>query len=215
MKCIHKKILLLSIICGLVINANASDPEAVKQLEDVFSKKAQQNNTLDLSGYDMRTFRSLSSSDIKGKLNFKNANLKGADFSGMNIRGIYFDRSNLENANFSGSKLFSTSFVNAKLNGANFKGAEFSSVTFRHSSAKNNNFDDLVAENTNFDSTNLSGSSFSNVQLDSSNFHRSTLNDVTLKDSSLYQVGFSNLKGKKNFKTSNLKTERVSGLGIF
>ena len=113
-----KKLLILSVIYGLAINVYASDSDSVKQLENALISNTQEDKALDLSGYDMRKFGSLNGSNIKGKLNFKNANLKNTNFAGMDIRNIHFQGSNLENANFEGAMLSSTSFINAKLDNA-------------------------------------------------------------------------------------------------
>lgn len=194
--------------------AFATTPESLEKLENAISKD-ESKKILDLSGHDMRKYGSLIGSDLKGKLDFQNAKLSGANFSGMKIEGINFYGADLEGVNFSGADMTNVMFSNANLDGANFSGATFSSIKFGKSSAKKANFDKIDAQYVGFNNMDLTGSSFVGVKLDSVSFTRSVMDNVILKDSSLFRVSFEHLKSKNNFKTINITTESVSGLGWF
>jgi uncharacterized protein YjbI with pentapeptide repeats len=213
---IMKKILYVIGVILLAGEVLASDPDSVKKVERLLVQKENKiEQTLNLAGYDMRKFGSLNGKTLKEKLDFKNANLSGANFSGMNISNLHFENTNLEGANFSDASFENVKFKTANLTKANFSNAKLESTGFKNCKMNDVNFNGMDGIYGGFESSDLIGSVFEFVKLESWSFHRSILDNVLLKDSDLYRVSFEKLRSSNKFRRVNLKTNSVSGLGFF
>lgn len=64
-------------------------------------------------------------------VDFRGANLRGANFSQANVKGCNFSNADLRGADFTGAALEATEFKEANLEGTNFAGASCYSYTFK------------------------------------------------------------------------------------
>lgn len=64
--------------------------------------------------------------------NFSKANLMGANFSGLEVRGVLFNEANLNNANFARTNLEYSEFRGADLRGSNFSKANLFECDFKN-----------------------------------------------------------------------------------
>jgi uncharacterized protein YjbI with pentapeptide repeats len=171
----------------------AADEESLKKLQELLPKKTDkaEDRALNLSGVDMRSY-DLCSSDKHSKLDFRGANLKDANFSGMKICNVDFEGADLEGANFEKTTIKSCNFRNTsgpanftrasiKWSGFNdsvlgksvFKDAKLESVGFDFADLTGANFDGSTLFQVNFYSANLTGYSHNGAHMDRTNFERS------------------------------------------
>lgn len=81
--------------------------------------------------------------------------LRGVDFSGIDLTGSTFDGVILDGANFKGAKLVNVSFEGSFLNGADFTGAIIEDTNFNNSTVANTIFNDVDFSHCTFIGTNL------------------------------------------------------------
>ncbi|NJL49960.1 MAG: pentapeptide repeat-containing protein [Leptolyngbyaceae cyanobacterium SM2_5_2] len=109
--------------------------------------------------------------DYPPPLSFSNAELKGQDFSGQELRAAEFSNANLELTNFSGTDLRGAIFSGSVAADANFHGANFStglldSVSFTRSDLSNAILADTILFRSTFNGANITGADFSGAILD-------------------------------------------------
>lgn len=110
----------------------AATQESIQKLETLLPRKSvTESSALDLSGVDMRTY-DLCAPKKGEKIDFRKANLKGANFSGIEIRSVDFEGANLEKANFEGATITGCNFRHVT-GPANFTRASIKYTGFNHS----------------------------------------------------------------------------------
>lgn len=116
------------------------------------------------------------------KANFRWANLKGINLSGLMMRVADFSNANLENADLSKSKLGGAKFRSTTLYGANFQEAELNNSDFEHS----------FCDGANFRKANFKGAKLNYASLDEADFQESNLSFTELKMATLSEAKLQN-----------------------
>jgi uncharacterized protein YjbI with pentapeptide repeats len=200
---------------SLSFSLQAANQESVKKLETLLPREsAEQSKSLDLSGVDMRSFN-LCASNKDEKINFKNANLEGANFAGKEICNMNFEGANLKNAsferarkicnvNFEGANLKNASFERASITScnfhhvkgpANFTGAFIKYSGFNNATLENSSFDSAVLESTGFDYANLKNTIFNKASLVAVNFYAADLTGYSREEARMDRTNFERSKG--------------------
>ncbi len=102
--------------------------------------------------------------------NFEKVDLKGADFSGQDLKEAQFDQADLTKSNFAGADLRGASLFGAKLIEANFEGADLRYATigeanFRNANLKNALLEGAFAQLASFRGASIEGADFTDVLL--------------------------------------------------
>ena len=105
---------------------------------------------------------------------FREMNLEGADFSGMDLTDAFFFACKLKNAKFQNANLTSAKIRLCTLDGANFSGAKIINAEFKSCQVHNNrdkaSLNPLVCINTVIKSTWIQGSEFANSNFSGTTF---------------------------------------------
>jgi len=177
----------------------AADAESLKKLESTLSKKSNESSkSLDLSGVDMRSY-DLCSSKGSAKIDFRNANLKGTNFSGMKICNVNFEGANLEKANFEKTHISSCSFRDIQAAGIKFTGASIRWTGFNHSKLEGGQFDRVTFESVGFDHANIKHSNFDGSTLFQVNFYYADLTGYSHEGARMDRTNFERSKGTSWF----------------
>ncbi|KAL3159714.1 hypothetical protein ABBQ38_010120 [Trebouxia sp. C0009 RCD-2024] len=101
------------------------------------------------------------------------AELRGKDFSGQDLRRSNFTSADARNANFKGSKLQGAYFIKAVTANANFENADLSDVLFDRAvlngaNLKNANLSRTIFTRTDFGGAIITGADFTNALVDKS-----------------------------------------------
>lgn len=104
---------------------------------------------------------------------FGEAELRGKDFSGQDLRRSNFTSANARNASFKGAKLQGAYFIKAVTANANFEDADLSDVLFDRAvlngaNLKNANLSRTIFTRTDFGGANITGADFTNALVDKS-----------------------------------------------
>lgn len=115
--------------------------------------------------------RPAAASDYPPPLSFSNAELKGRDFSGQQLRAAEFSNANLELTNFSAADVRGAIFSGSVATDANFHAADFTTGMLDSVSFTRSDLSDAVLVNTillraTFDDANIAGADFSGAILD-------------------------------------------------
>jgi uncharacterized protein YjbI with pentapeptide repeats len=130
--------------------------------------------------------------EIPENKRFREMNLEGADFSGMDLTNVFFFACNLKNAKFQNADLTHTKFSACQLDGANFSGAKIIDAEFTYcqvgvpraynagiqvkplicvnSTIKNTRFDNFQFGNSNYSGTTFEFCDFGDCQSENANF---------------------------------------------
>lgn len=154
---------------------SAANQESLKKLEALVPRKSEEalKGALELSGTDMRSYN-LCSSKKGEKVDFTKANLKGANFSGMEICNVDFEGANLEQANFEGAHITKCNFRHVT-GPANFTGTSIKYTGFNHAKLGQSLFIHALIESTSFDFADLKNTSFNQSTLIAVNFYSADL----------------------------------------
>ncbi|KAL0036554.1 hypothetical protein WJX77_012659 [Trebouxia sp. C0004] len=104
---------------------------------------------------------------------FGEAELRGKDFSGQDLRRSNFTSADARNASFKGAKLQGAYFIKAVTANANFEDADLSDVLFDRAvlngaNLKNANLSRTIFTRTDFGGANITGADFTNALVDKS-----------------------------------------------
>jgi uncharacterized protein YjbI with pentapeptide repeats len=104
-------------------------------------------------------------------MSYSNAELRGKDFSGQDLRASDFANANMEGANFNQADLrgaiFSASVMqNANLKGANLQYAMMDQVDFTETNLENAILSETILLRSTFGETQITGADFSDALLD-------------------------------------------------
>ncbi len=167
----------------------AASQESIKKLEALLShKSAAESRALDLSGVDMRTY-DLCAPKKGESINFRKANLKGANFAGMEICNVDFGGANLEKANFEGATITKCNFRHVT-GPANFTRASIKYTGFNQSKLGASLFTHATLESTGFDSSDLRKANFDHSNLTAVNFYKADLTDYSHEGASMDRTSF-------------------------
>ena len=174
---------LKSLICFVVMSIvshssssllHAASQESIKKLEALLPRKSvAESSALDLSGVDMRAY-DLCAPKKGESIDFGKANLKGANFAGMEICNVDFEGANLEQANFEGATITKCNFRHVT-GPANFTRASIKNTGFNHSKLGASLFTHATLESTGFDSSDLRNINFNHATLFQVNFYKADL----------------------------------------
>lgn len=141
----------------------------------------------------------------KGRRDFSNIRVVGADLSGSNWSGSIFRNSNFEgtsfsycnltDADFSGAQLNIGGFLRSNLTRASFKKAEISFISFENATFDNTNFQGSVLRYSIFFEANIGAADFTNASM----LHvymtiEETRNLTEAEVNNLFNLAFSELK---------------------
>lgn len=192
------KMKLKSLICFVIISflshstpslLHAATHESIKNLEALLPHKSEtQSTALDLSGADMRTY-DLCAPKKGQSINFRKANLKGANFAGMEICNVDFEGANLEKANFEGATITKCNFRHVT-GPANFTRASIKYTGFNQSKLGASLFTHGTLESTGFDSSDLRNANFDHSNLTAVNFYKADLTDYSHEGASMDRTNF-------------------------
>ena len=104
-------------------------------------------------------------------LSYSNAELKGKDFSGQNLRAAEFSNANLELTNFAGADLRGTIFsasvmTQSNLHGADLTNAMVDQVNFTGADLRDAVFTESILLRSTFNNVDITGADFSDAILD-------------------------------------------------
>lgn len=113
----------------------------------------------------------------RASTNYGDADLSGADLSGMKLNEIEFLRTKLR-----GAILTRTQLERAHLKEADLTGATLDRTNLKHVNAREAIFDEVVANHPNFEVSTLRGARFRRARFAGTRFHRAYLRDADLTD---------------------------------
>lgn len=121
------------------------------------------------------------------KLNLRNADLRGFNFSNFQIEDINFENATLESAKFYEAKIIRTEFDGANMKNTELIGAQFHRCSFGGMNLEGTKFDDArfydsVLESSNFKAASFLSVLFSLTSLANSNFNYASFLDATFKE---------------------------------
>ncbi|WP_158298382.1 pentapeptide repeat-containing protein [Halorubrum sp. SD626R] len=125
-----------------------------------------------------------------GNKNFEDQDLRGADFSNINLSGAEFSDSSLSSANFKNAKLSNVGFSRAELDGADFSGAELNNVGFSCAELDGADFSGAELDNVGFSCAELDSADFFHVNVDGAVFSDCNLNSADFGGSELINADF-------------------------
>lgn len=104
-------------------------------------------------------------------LSFSNAELRGRDFSGQNLRAAEFSNANLERADFSNANargaVFSASVMTqTDMHGANLRDAMLDQSKFLNTDLRDVNFTNAILLGSTFENVDITGADFTHALLD-------------------------------------------------
>ena len=117
------------------------------------------------------------------------------NFANMDLRGIDFTGLNLSEADFRGADLEGASFIDAILVGANLEGANLKNTDFSCANAWGANFNETNCQNALFLSANLTEASFEGANLDGASFAQANLTEASLEDANIITAELDNTIG--------------------
>jgi hypothetical protein len=133
----------------------ATSPEADPVLADIYQRAARIDANTDVAEENRRTWGEWRRA-IGGKLD-----LRGADFSGLDLLGFTFDDADMAGVSFAGASLYKCRFSNANLEQADFSGAAIQGVTVSKSRLVRANFSNSKLKDVSLDTeTDLSDTTF-------------------------------------------------------
>jgi len=178
-----------------------------------------QNTRLEFPSFKLHKIQ-LQGADLRG-MNFSEVDLAGANFSGANLTGTRFENCDLTNAIFKKANLTGTSMRQAFLKGANLKSADLSNADLEEiyladANLKRANLSGVSMMNSgHLETANLTGANFSGANL-SFNWTE-TVWDEELEDYVERTPGV-NLSGMDlqgmNFSNANLMRANLSGANL-
>lgn len=116
--------------------------EMVKDHSLWLESGGKQGNRLDLDGVDLSGFKP--NVKVLSASRFRQCNLSGADFGGLNIDMVDFSYSSLEGANLQGVSAQGTNFRSANLSNANLRSGKFCPMPLARRHAWPANFDHTI-----------------------------------------------------------------------
>ncbi|MDK3160196.1 pentapeptide repeat-containing protein [Kamptonema cortianum] len=145
---------------------------------------------------DIKTINDLKSSCIAGSdpcTSFDNKNLREADLSQANLKGIHLRGVNLSKANLSGADLSGANLIDANLSEANLMGANLSEanleyVHLRGANLTQANLSQANLVDANLKDANLMGANLWGVKLRDTNLRGANLQGATLPRGEVYEV---------------------------
>lgn len=168
---------------------HAATQESIKKLESLLPRKPlNESSALDLSGVDMRPY-DLCAPKKGEKVDFRKANLKGANFAGMEICNVDFEGANLEKANFEGATITGCNFRYVT-GPANFTRASIKYTGFNHSKLGASLFTHATLESTGFDSSDLKKINFNHATLFQVNFYKADLTGYSHDGTKMERTSF-------------------------
>jgi uncharacterized protein YjbI with pentapeptide repeats len=164
---------------------------------------------------------SFAGADLRG-LDFSNLDLHGADFAGANLAGVPFHGSKLQQANFSKANLGGADFTAADLTQANAAGADFSAAKMSRAVLKATDLTgaslakaDLtkaVLDGAILEGANLQGTCFAGSAAIRANFARADLTGANFKKSHCSHADFTKAKlGRADFQEADLTEACLNG----
>lgn len=130
------------------------------------------------------------------------ADLRFADFSGVDLTGEDLSGLNLELSDFSKAILKDVDFTNSILYGASFESAILTGAKFRHSDVKE----------ANFSFANLVGADFTGAKLESASFESANLTKANFTNADLYKTDLSFSDLTDAILHTSLKTTDLTGV---
>ncbi|GAB4542279.1 MAG: hypothetical protein Tsb0014_34910 [Pleurocapsa sp.] len=105
----------------------------------------------------------------RGRKNFRNANLSGANLAGIHLKNVNLiaadlSQANLTGANLVGAKLIAANLSNANLTNANLTGAKLIGANLTHTNLTNANLTKADLTNAKFSNTLLNNTNLSKIQ---------------------------------------------------
>lgn len=133
------------------------------------------------------------------KADFKNCNLRGTIFIGLNISKISFRGADLRGASFIHCTMEQNDFTNAKLSGAMFHGGKIYNTKFDYAIMQGVKIDTMTIENSSFMDVNLAGSTLYKLIFQHNTIRNSNFSGVIIDNTNLDNQSFINtdLKGAK------------------
>ena len=162
------------------------------------------SNLKNLQGLDI----ALVNNNLEGA-NFQDADVSGANFSGVNLTGAHFERAIIGNANFTGATLINSFFENINFQGTHFNSAICNDISFKDSQLSEGNFNEAHFEGTIFNSINFAAGifdgaffndcvflecDFSNCDFKNAHFNGATLRTLDIINSHFEHADFSGAK---------------------
>jgi uncharacterized protein YjbI with pentapeptide repeats len=134
-------------------------------------------STLDLKGLDIAAV----TVNLEGA-NFQEADVSGANFSGVNLTGAHFERAVLGQANFTGATLKNSFFEDINIfPGTLFNSAICNDISFTGSILSNGNFNEAHFEGTR---------TFNNIDFSAGHFDGAYFNDCEFRNCDFSQCDF-------------------------
>ncbi|MEP7197351.1 MAG: pentapeptide repeat-containing protein [Saprospiraceae bacterium] len=149
--------------------------EGRKEFQEISSERGLLLLALIKSKMDSNSFKK-----VKENVSFYGADLRNADFSGLNLSGIDLANSNLQDANLQG----------INLNYANLSGATLIGVNLNHASLVGTNLNAAKLNWAKVNEANLQMAKLDLADLSNSTFQNSKLNNASLMQTYLYNAIF-------------------------
>ena len=157
-----------------------------------------------LQGADFRD------ADLRGA-DFGHAQLNGADFRGADLRGARFTTANFEGADLTGATIGDAHFQECSFERAQLAGLDFSLATLNGCFFPGANLDDVVLQGVRNDlgwRRDMAGASLRNVDLSGMDFSLASLSGVDLTNANLEGVNFE----QADLAGANLTGARLDGV---
>ena len=127
--------------------------------------------------------------------------LRGADFTNLDLSGINLKRAKLKEAKFNGATMIEAKLDNAYLRNAEFCGAdltraEFAGANLRYAIMKNCNLTNAYMRRADLSYVDLSKGNLTETVLEYARFVDTNFSEATLKDCLIYGASVWNLTGK-------------------
>lgn len=132
-----------------------------------------------------KSFGAWRTANPTAEANLMGADLSGLNFSGLNLSGVNFKGASLTGANFTNANLVGADFSEADLGedenmSVNFEGADLTNANFYNADATKVYFTKAKLINVNFKESELVGASFKNADASGANFKGADINGITL-----------------------------------
>lgn len=118
--------------------------------------------------------------------------LKDADITGAELSGIISPRINLSGADLSGATLRGAYLIDSHLNSAIFSGANLEWAYLNHANIQGSNFEKANLDHAKLDTTNLYSAIFNGASLKSARLVNARLNDAKLVGAKLEKANLTN-----------------------
>lgn len=155
-------IIFFAVLLWVVAPGHAERKPSMQQIGDI-AASSQDFSGMDLSGRTLTPFPMMTRKTRHPV--FKNANLDGADLTGMNLDYADFSGASLKRANMIGTHLCPIIFTNADLEGANLSYVNVHDGDARGANFRNVNFRGATLVRIDFTDADVAGADFTDVDV--------------------------------------------------